>query len=130
MNSLSIRSIALVLSLSLPFSGCSMFRSPTEEITVTTDQPDTQIFINGMMAGTGIAKKRVPRNKTVSILAKKDGFISMQKSVGKSLSNTGILDIIGGAIVLFPFFGLLAPGAFSLDQNHVSITMIKDPNAG
>jgi hypothetical protein len=95
-------------------------------LTVTTDQPDTQIFINGTMAGQGTAQMPVKRNQTVSVMAKKDGYITVQRSIGKSLNTTGVLDIVGGVLILLPLFGLLAPGAYSLDETNINIMMIKE----
>ena len=67
----------------------------------------------------------VKRNQNASIMAKKEGFITVQRSIGKTLNTTGILDIIGGVLILLPLFGLLAPGAYSLDEENISISMIK-----
>lgn len=77
------------------------------------------------MAGVGTAQIPVKRNQNVSIMAKKDGYIPIQRSIGKSINTTGMLDVIGGLIFLLPLFGLLAPGAYSLDETNLSITMIK-----
>lgn len=120
------RSLSVLLCLSVVLSGCSAFRSSTEVLTVTTDQPDTQIFINGTMAGQGTAQMPVKRNQTVSVMAKKDGYITVQRSIGKSLNTTGVLDIVGGVLILLPLFGLLAPGAYSLDETNINIMMIKE----
>ncbi len=116
------------LSLFLIFTvltSCSAFRSSTQTITVTTDQPDTEIYVNGNMAGHGTAQVPVKRNQNVQILAKKDGYIAINRSIGKSLNTTGVLDIIGGILILVPIFGLLAPGAYSLDEENISIMMVK-----
>ncbi len=43
------------------------------------------------------------------------------------MSTTGILDLIGGCVLLIPFFGLLFPGAHELDENNISIVMEKEP---
>ncbi len=120
-----IVSLFLVFPLIFATSGCSAFRSSTQTISVTTDQPDTEIYINGSMAGRGSTSMPVKRNQNASIMAKKEGFITVQRSIGKTLNTTGILDIIGGVLILLPLFGLLAPGAYSLDEENISISMIK-----
>ncbi|OGW79688.1 MAG: hypothetical protein A2Z83_00455 [Omnitrophica bacterium GWA2_52_8] len=58
-------------------------------------------------------------------MAKKDGYVTTQRAIGKSLNTTGVLDIIGGVLILIPLFGLLAPGAYSLDETNVQISMVK-----
>ncbi len=116
---------SVILCGTLIFSGCSAFRSSTQSVSVTTDHPDAEIYINGMLAGRGVASMPVKRDENVQIMARKDGYIPMQKSIGHSLNTTGILDIIGGCLILVPFFGLLAAGSQSLDENHVSVMMLK-----
>jgi hypothetical protein len=117
--------ISIFLLCVMTTTGCSAFRSSTQTITVTTDQPDTEIYVNGTMAGKGTANMAVKRNQNVSILAKKDGYIPVNRTIGKSLNTTGILDIVGGILILLPIFGLLAPGAYSLDEENITIMMIK-----
>lgn len=118
--------ICSLLITSLMFSGCSAFRSSTQMISVTTDQPDAQIYINGNMAGQGSATASVRRNENVQIMAKKTGYVTTQRAIGHGLNTTGILDIIGGVLILVPLFGLLAAGSHNIDENNVSITMIKE----
>jgi len=78
------------------------------------------------MAGTGTASAVVKRNENVQIMAKKPGYITSQKTIGKGLNTTGILDIVGGVLILIPLFGLLAPGAYSLDETNVNVMMVKE----
>ena len=120
-----IKIICSFLCLSMIFSGCSIFRSSNQTITVTSDQSDAEIYINGTMAGHGTANMVVKRNQNVQILAKKDGYIPSSRSIGKSLNITGVLDIVGGVLILIPLFGLLAPGAYSLDEENISMMMVK-----
>lgn len=127
MADVRMSSFVLMLCFCLCSSGCSIFRSSTESITVSADQHDANIYINGALAGQGTAQTYVRRNKNVSIMVTKEGYISVQRSIDKTLSNTGMLDVVGGCIFLLPFFGLLAPGAYSLDQNNVSVILVKVP---
>ena len=120
-----LMSFLLVPVLVLSTTGCSAFRSSTQTLSVNTDQPDTEIYINGSMVGRGTASVPVKRNQNASIMAKKDGFVTVQRSIGKSFNTTGILDLIGGVLILLPLFGLLAPGAYSLDEENINISMVK-----
>jgi hypothetical protein len=121
-----IVSFILVISIVFLQTGCSAFRSGTQRITVSTSEPDAKIYINGAYAGEGTAMTRVPRDESVSVMAKKDGFLPATRQIGTKMSFTGILDIVGGCIILFPLFGLLFPGSHELDQNNISIALDKD----
>lgn len=122
----TIRLISSMLILTIICSSCSAFRSSTQVISITTDQPDAKIYVNGSLVGQGTASAPVKRNQNVQIMAKKEGYVTTQRTIGKSLNTTGILDIVGGVLVLFPLFGLLAPGAYSLDEENISIMMVKE----
>jgi hypothetical protein len=119
------KSIAVLLCACFVFPGCSAFRSSTQTMSVTTDQPDAQIYVNGAMAGTGTASASVKRNENVQLMVTKAGYITVQRSIGKSLNTTGVLDIIGGCLFLIPFFGRLAAGSQSLDETNVNVMMMK-----
>ena len=121
----SICSTLLVVSLLVLQSGCSMFAASTQRISVNTSEPDAQIFINGELAGTGNVSRMVPRNQSVSIMAKKDGYYPVTRDIGTQMSSTGILDIVGGCIFLLPFIGLAFPGSKALDLDSVSLVMQK-----
>ncbi len=120
-----ILSLILCASLVFPTYACSAFRSSTQLLTVTVDQRDAEIYINGVLAGKGTANLAVKRDQNVSLLVKKEGYIPVQRTIGKSLNTTGVLDIIGGALILLPLFGLLAAGAYSLDEANVTIVMVE-----
>jgi len=77
--------------------------------------------------GSGHVTTRVPRNENLSVMAKKEGWIPVTRNIGTTMSTTGTLDLIGGCIILIPFFGLLFPGAHELDENNVSLLMEREP---
>jgi len=120
------KALCRLLVVALISSGCSAFRSSTQIVSVTTDQPDVQIYINGNLAGQGTANAAVKRDQNVQIMAKKPGYVTIQRTIGHSLNTTGILDIIGGVLILVPLFGLLAAGSNSIDENNLSISMLKE----
>lgn len=122
------RSLSLLVTfiMMLNLSGCSCFRDSTQTMTVTTDQPDTQIYLNGAVVGTGTASATVPRNETVQLMAKKAGYVTIQRSIGTKLSTSGWLDVIGGVIFLVPFFGLMSAGSRSIEQTNINVMMVKE----
>ena len=97
-------------------SGCSLFVPHSQSITINGTPGDAVITVNGNTVYAP-ASIRVPRDKNVGILVSKEGYSPFLMSSGYSLSAWGVLDIIGGVIWLVPFFGLLAPGAYSLDND-------------
>ena len=121
------RALSLLVCFALLFNltGCSAFRSSTQTMTVTTDQPDTEIYINGALVGRGTASAEVKRDENVQLMAKKEGYVTIQRSIGNKLNTTGVLDIVGGVLLLIPLFGLLASGSHSLEQTNVNVMMIK-----
>ncbi len=126
MNLKKIISLILVSALIFPVSGCSAFRSNMQSFTVTTDQNDAEIYVNGSLAGKGAVTTQVKRDENVQVMAKKEGYVPIQRTIGTHMNSTSILDIIGGIIFIIPIFGLLAGGSKSLDQNNISITMVKE----
>jgi len=122
------RFISMILAVSIVFlqSGCSAFRSGTQRITVAASEQDAKIYVNGSYVGEGTAMTRVPRDESVSIMAKKEGYLPETRQIGTKMSFTGVLDIIGGCIILVPFFGLLFPGSHELEQVNISIPLEKD----
>lgn len=117
--------LCLVLVFALINPGCSAFRSKTQTLTITTDQPDSEIYVNGSLAGRGTAMIPVKRDENVEVMAKKSGYETVHRTVGTHMNTTSILDIIGGVLFIIPIFGLLAGGAKSLDQNNMTIMMVK-----
>ena len=97
-----------------------------QSISVTASEPDADIFINGQLIGKGNVETMVPRNQNVSLMVKKDGYYPATRNIGTNLSMAGVLDMIGGCIILIPFIGLAAPGAKELSQNNISLSLQKE----
>lgn len=48
-----------------------------------------------------------------------------QRTVGNHFNETGVLDVVGGCLFLVPFIGLATPGAWSLDETDVTISLFQ-----
>lgn len=118
--------VVLIVSIASVQSGCSMVVPGKQRFSVTASESDAKIYVNGDYAGKGNVQTRVPRNHDVSVLVKKEGYLPVSKSIGTDFSITGILDIVGGCIILIPWLGLLFPGARSLEQTNVAVVLEKD----
>ncbi|MCI0589622.1 MAG: hypothetical protein L0323_22635 [Planctomycetes bacterium] len=102
--------------------GCSLFVGSTQPVIITASDPSAQIIVNGQVVGTGTATVQLRRNRPHSVMAKV-GDRAAAAAIGTQISTTGILDIIGGAIFLVPFFGVLGAGFWSLDQESVVLAL-------
>lgn len=103
--------------------GCSLFRSSTQPITVSATDPMAELFADGQPIGVGTATVNLKRNESHVFTAKMADGRAGTAQVGRSLSDTAMLDIVGGILFLLPFVGLLAPGAWDLDLTTVVIAV-------
>ncbi|MBM3788965.1 MAG: hypothetical protein FJW35_01290 [Acidobacteria bacterium] len=123
--------IALLIGcLVIGSPGCSLFVPHTQLVTVTASEPDAEILINGNLMGQGRAQAPVPRNRDATVTAEKPGFRPTQRHISSHLNAAGILDIVGGVIFLIPFIGLFSPGAHSLEETNVFLTLPRTQGAG
>lgn len=107
-------------------SGCSMFVSDKQEITIKTSEEDAAIYIQGELVGQGEVTRAVMRNKDVYIYARKPGFQQTTKTIGTKFSVTGLLDLVGGMLITIPYLGLFSAGARELEETEVSLYMRKE----
>lgn len=117
--------LIITILFSTIHSGCSFFVPSHDVVSVITSEEDAQIFINGNLVGRGTAQASVKKNRSVSIMAKKEGFYPATRVIGTMISPTGALDIIGGILILVPFAGLMAPGAWKLEENNISLVLMQ-----
>jgi hypothetical protein len=121
----SIIAMPMLVVCLISFSGCSLIAPSTTKLSVTSQPPDADIFINGQFAGKGAGSITVPRNQPADILVKKEGFMPTAKTVNTKISTTGVLDIIGGFIFLLPFLGFLGAGSQDLDNHSVNVILVE-----
>ncbi len=104
-------------------SGCSLFMPSTQRLSITTDQPDAEIFVNSQSITPGMGSVNVKRNKEVVIMVTKPGYERAYHHIGTHISTAGVLDILGILVFLVPVIGLLTPGSRSLDETSVVIPL-------
>lgn len=108
---------AISLLLAATMTGCSLFVPHNQTIVINGKPANATVIVNGQQM-TAPATVSVKRNKDVNILVTKNGYNSYTCASRHSLSTWGTLDIIGGVCFLIPFIGLLAPGAYELNQEN------------
>lgn len=121
MRTPSRRATALFLATLTASPGCSFFRSSTQPVTIMATDPNAEIYAAGRPVGRGTATVELPRDQDTTILGRTDDNRAGTATVKSHMGSAGIFDIIGGAFILFPFFGLLAPGSRDLDASSVVI---------
>ena len=63
-------------------------------------------------------------HRPLSITVSKEGYQTVMLSSNCTLSTFGVLDLVGGFFLLVPWVGLLAPGAFTLDNQNFTYHLI------
>ncbi len=104
----------------LTLSACSLFVPSHQPLAVTASEPDADIYVDGALVGKGAVTIDVRRNKSHAIMARVGNRTGVA-NVGTSISTTGVLDVVGGVLFLFPFIGIAGPGFFSLDPDTVTV---------
>jgi hypothetical protein len=116
----------LCAALVVSTPGCSLFASDRATLTVTATDPAAEIWIDGAMYGTGTVQAGVERNRSHTVMAKVGDRVGT-RSVGRTISTTGVLDIIGGFFFLFPFLGILGDGFWDPEEEHVTVVVPHSP---
>jgi hypothetical protein len=116
-------SIVLLISLLLQTTACSFFASKTQTLNVISEPSGAQVQINGSMVGVTPLQYELSRYSDASLLITKKGYEPQQRYLSKSISTVGIVDIIGGVLIIIPIIGLLAPGAWELERNNISVVL-------
>lgn len=115
----------LVPGMTVLSLGCSLARSSSQSIVITPSHPNAEVFVDGVSKGTGTQHVDMSRKESHSIMAKCGGSSGVAM-VSRELSTTGLLDIVGGILILIPFIGLFSPGAFELSPSVVSVAIPDD----
>ena len=120
----SFRLISLAV-VSCYLAGCSLFGPRSESIGVSSDPPGARVIASGKPVGTTPLYFEAQRGDNLLIEVQKSGYQTQYRTLSRKMSTLGILDIVGGAIWLVPFFGLLSSAAWEHDPAQIGI--ILDP---
>lgn len=114
------------MALLLASTGCSIVMPHTQVLQVIPSEPDAQVSVNGSVIGRGNVSTRVKRSKDVAIMVQKPGYEPATHTVHTTLGKVGWLDLVAGYFLLIPLFGLLSPGAYHLEEEHVNVVLHKE----
>ena len=112
--------LCLIPSLLWFSTACSLASPSSQTITIVPSHPKAEVTVDGQNRGKGTMSVEMKKNKDHSVLAR-CGNSSGVASVYRNFSTTGLLDLIGGLLLLVPFIGLVSPGAWELSPSTVSV---------
>ena len=114
--------LMLLLAALLPFlaTGCSLFVSSMQPVTISASDPAAEILVDGSVVGKGTVVTELSRKKSHSVLARV-GDRAGTAHIGRRISSTGVLDLVGGFLLLVPFLGVLGPGFWELDPDTLTV---------
>jgi hypothetical protein len=122
--------LALFAAFFLVFtSGCSFLARGEQIVSVTVTPSDAAVIANGaeyhMLSPMYI---EVPTRDALLITAYKPGYRTAFYAADSQLSKTGIIDAIGGILIL-PAAGLLSNGAWRFTESNIVINLqpLPDP---
>lgn len=113
----------LSIALLVTSTGCSLVMPHTQMLQVIPSEPDADVSVNGTVIGRGNVSTRVKRSKDVAIMVQKPGYEPVTRTVHTTLGKVGWLDLVAGYFLLIPLFGLLSPGAYRLEEEHVNVVL-------
>jgi hypothetical protein len=115
------KTLAVGLSLALVIlPACSLTGSSKQPVTISATDPAAEIYVDGNLIGTGVVTVDLEKKKTHAVLARVEDRVG-SITIGRRLSQTGLLDIIGGVIFLVPFIGVFGDSFWELDSDNVTV---------
>ncbi len=101
-------------------AGCSLAAPTTKSIEIIPSEPTAEVFVDGNLVGTGPQTVELSTGRAHSVMAK-CGRSAGTETINRRLSGTGVADIIGGLLILVPFLGLTADGAWTLSPDTINV---------
>ena len=111
------------------FTACSLFGSHYQTISVSSEPPGAEVLVNGNRVGTTPLQTQVQRREELLVEVRKPGYETQFRSAERTLSTFGIVDIIGGWLILLPFLGLLSPAAWQQEPSNFGIDLTPESAA-
>jgi len=105
---------------------CSLFGPRMQTLTISSAPPDAVVVVNGNTAGRTPTRHQVHRNTDVLIEVRKEGYRTEYRNTHQTLSTLGILDVIGGVLILVPFVGLFSGAAWKQEPSTFGVHMERD----
>lgn len=115
-------SFVLVHTMAVYSMGCSLAAPGTQSIAIVPSHPKADVYVDGVQVGTGTVTAVLSRDNSHTAMAKCPGSSGIF-TIQRGLSTTGMLDIVGGVLLLVPLIGLFSAGAFELSPATVAVAI-------
>lgn len=122
---------ALVSSIALTSAGCAtVIKGTNDDVSINSLEDDTTIYVNGAARGKDTAFVNLPKGKTYTIRAEKEGCQPVTTSTGESFDPTSLLGIlIDFGIITIPI-DLISGAAWKIQPTTYTVTPICDKSVG
>lgn len=94
----------------------------TQMIAIHASDPDAEISVDGRAVGRGTATVSLQRKRSHTVTARV-GDRAGSATIDRRVSTMGMLDLVGGFVLLVPWIGVLAPGFWALEPEEVIVTL-------
>jgi len=112
------RTIISLLSVSVFLNGCSAFVPDQEEVTITASEPGAAVVVNDQTVGESPVTVQLARNDSYVITSSSD---PLPYEDNRRISFTGVLDIFGTILFIFPIIGCFTPGFWTISDTDVHL---------
>ena len=112
-----------LVAISFYMAGCSLFGPRNQSIGVSSDPPGLRLSPAGNLWEQPLFTSRRREGENMLIEVQKSGYQTQYRTLSRRMSTLGILDIVGGAIWLVPFLGLLSSAASEFEPAEIGITL-------
>lgn len=119
-------SVALAASLLYSTTGCSFFAPKHEKVVFDSEPQGATIIIPGQPRSTTPAALELPCDEDFTVVFRKAGYCTQSHSVRRTLGKCGIMDVVGTVVFLLPAFGLLSPGAYTLEHHTIFAPLVPE----
>ena len=106
----------------LTATACSLGASATQNIIIMPNHQGAQVSVDGAPIGKGTQTVQMRRKSDHTVTAQ-CGSSTGAAHVDRNISTTGMLDLIGGLLILVPFIGVVAPGFWDLSPRTVVVVV-------
>ena len=112
------------------FTGCSLFGSHYQILTVCSDPDGADVMLNGFKIGKTPLQHKIRRRGQYLVELRKDGYNTVYTRTDQSLSAVGTVDVVAGAFLLVPLLGMISPAAWEQNPSSLGFVLyLKEPPA-
>ncbi|MDZ7379335.1 MAG: hypothetical protein ONB06_08310, partial [candidate division KSB1 bacterium] len=100
--------------------GCSFMEPATQMIAIHASDPDAEISVDGRAVGRGTATVSLQRKRSHTVTARV-GERAGSATIDRRVSTMGMLDLVGGVVLVVLWMGVLGVGFWGLGEEGVVV---------